>query len=90
MKRLIQLRIEEVCDEHNILPETILKFISQEWITPFDPELMLFDDEDLARVALICQLQENLGVNDDSVLIILNLIDQLNCLRASIKIDKEL
>lgn len=89
MKKLIQLSIEDVCDEYNMLPETILKYVAHEWISPFDNESMLFDDEDLARIALIGELQENLSVNDDSVIIILNLIDQINCLRASLDIHRK-
>lgn len=89
MKKLTQKNLEEVCGEHSLSPETIHKFISEEWITPFDMDLLLFDEEDLARVALICELQEDLGVNDESVLIILNLIDQVNYLQTTIKITRE-
>lgn len=89
MKKLIHLNIDEVCGEHSLSHDTIRKFITEEWITPFDLELLLFDHEDLARVALICELQEDLGVNDESVLIILNLIDQVNFLRTNINANKE-
>lgn len=89
MKKLTQKNLEEVCGEHSLSPETIHKFISEEWITPFDMDLLLFDEEDLARVALICELQEDFGVNDESVLIILNLIDQVHYLQTTIKITRE-
>lgn len=89
MKTLMQRRIDEVCSEHNLPLETIHKYIAEEWIMPFDLELLLFDDEDLARVALICELQEDLGVNDEAVLIILNLIDQVNYLRSNLNANKE-
>lgn len=89
MKRPDHKNIETVCGEHGISLETVHKFITEEWITPYDLELLLFDEEDLARVALICELQEDLGVNDESVLIILNLIDQVNYLRTTIKLTRK-
>ena len=81
MKRFIQLNMEEMCVEYGLTHEVIQKFISEEWITPYDLDLLLFDDEDLARVGLICELKNNLGVNDEAMTIILHLIDQLNLVK---------
>ena len=36
------------------------------------------DEEDLARIRLICELKDEFGVNDEGVSIILQLLDQLN------------
>lgn len=85
MKSIIQKRIEEICEECETSPLIIQHFISEEWITPSDQEKMLFDEEDLARIMLILELQEEMGVNDEAVPIILNLIDQLNYIRTTIK-----
>jgi chaperone modulatory protein CbpM len=81
MKRIIQLSMEEMCVEYSLTPEVIQKFISEEWITPYDMDLLIFDDEDLARVGLICELKNNLGVNDEAMTIILHLVDQLNLIK---------
>jgi chaperone modulatory protein CbpM len=43
------------------------------------------DDEDLARAALIRELLDEMGVNDESVPIILHLIDQLHVLRRELR-----
>lgn len=58
--------------------EIITRFITFEWITPADREQQILDEEDIARVRLICLLQQEFGVNDEAVPIILHLIDQLN------------
>lgn len=52
---------------------------------PTDPINLLLDEEDLARIMLIKELQENLGVNDEGVPIILYLVDQLHHLRLNTK-----
>jgi chaperone modulatory protein CbpM len=85
MKRLIQKHIQEVCQDMDLEEEIILHFIQEEWVIPFDEKEMIFDDEDLARIHLIHELQEDLGVNDEAIPIILNLLDQLNLLRSHIK-----
>jgi len=85
MKSLNHKRIEEVCQEYLISEEVIHKFILEEWIVPLDLEQMVFDDEDLARIGLILELKDELGIGDEAVLIILRLIDQVNFLRAGIK-----
>jgi chaperone modulatory protein CbpM len=58
--------------------EDILQFISYEWVVPLDMENILFDEADIARIILISDLKEELGVNDEGVPIILHLIDQIN------------
>jgi chaperone modulatory protein CbpM len=40
-----------------------------------------FSEIDLARVQLIVDLKEDMGVNDEGVPIILDLVDQINGLR---------
>lgn len=85
MKRLTHKHIQEVCRDLELGEEIILHFIEEEWIVPFDEEHMILDEEDMARIHLIHELQEDLGVNDEAVPIILNLLDQLNLLRSHIK-----
>ncbi|MBC7538729.1 MAG: MerR family transcriptional regulator [Bacteriovorax sp.] len=70
--------ISEAANECGLNQEVILQFISSEWIQPIDPNNLLLDEEDIARIQLISELREELGVNDEGVPIILHLIDQLN------------
>ena len=62
--------------------ETLDLWIEQEWLVPsHTDDAMAFSDADLARAKLIRDLKEGLGVNDESVGVILNLIDQVHGLR---------
>lgn len=58
--------------------EDVLFFLENDWLIPLDPINFIFDEEDIARIILISDLKEKLGVNDEGVPIILHLIDQLN------------
>ena len=57
----------------------IVMFIEREWVSP--PERDVLDEEDVARIRLIRELQEDFGANDDAIPLILHLVDQLCHLR---------
>ena len=44
---------------------------------------LLFDDADLARVSLICELYYDMAVNDETLPLVVSLMDQLYALRRS-------
>ena len=79
----------EVAKGSGLSADTIVRFIAFHWIIPEEksPDLYLqtLDDEDLARILLVKQLQQDFGVNDESVPIILSLIDQLHRTHLEIK-----
>ena len=66
--------VENVC---GVTRTTIIEFIRREWIVPAKAEPLELDDEDLARLRLIRELREDLGVNDEAIPVILHLLDQL-------------
>ena len=84
-------------EEAGLSPDLVIRFVSFRWIVPLeltsdisidlekDAENLLLDDEDIARARLICELQRDLGVNDESIPIILHLIDQLNRIRSGVE-----
>jgi chaperone modulatory protein CbpM len=78
MKLKLQRKIEEVCVDCELSQDLIIKFVQEEWIIPYDSENYFFDEEDVARIKLIIDLQNNFGVNDEAIAIILHLVDQLN------------
>ena len=65
-------------NESGMTTEAILDFVNFEWIKPVDPINLIFDNEDIHRIQLISELKKDFGVNDESIPIILYLIDQLN------------
>ena len=77
--------LDEAASYAGLPQEIILQFISHEWIQPVDSEHLILDEEDIARLKLIWELKQDLGVNDEAVPIILHLIDQLNRLHFELK-----
>ena len=66
--------------------ETLDAWIEEEWLRPRGSSVELnFSDIDIARARLICDLQVDLGVNDEGVGVILNLVDQLYGMRRTLK-----
>jgi chaperone modulatory protein CbpM len=61
---------------------TLEAWIHEEWIVPAESAgEMTFSDGDVARAQLIRDLKNDLGVNDEGVGVILNLVDQVHGLR---------
>lgn len=61
---------------------TLDAWIEEEWLIPTQHALEpAFSEMDLARVALIRDLTQDLGVNEAGVGVILNLVDQVHGLR---------
>ena len=69
----------EAASQCGLPVETMSRFVSFHWVIPADREQHYFDEEDIARARLIHQLQEEFGVNNEAVPIILQLLDQLHC-----------
>jgi chaperone modulatory protein CbpM len=62
--------------------KTLEAWIHEEWLVPAESAgEMTFSDADVARVGLIRDLKNDLGVNDEGVGVILNLVDQVHGLR---------
>ena len=61
----------------------VVHCIRSHWVVPAEPSEIQLDEEDIARLKLIQELQQDLGVNDESMPIILHLLDQLNFIRVS-------
>lgn len=80
MNRKRYYRITEVAQSCQVSEGVILQFIERQWLIPVNLENLELDEEDLARARLIQELQNSLGVNDESVPIILHLIDQIHCI----------
>jgi chaperone modulatory protein CbpM len=60
-------------------------WVAQGWIKPADERAQSYSEADLARAALICNLEDELGFAEEDVPVLLNLIDQIHGLRAELK-----
>ena len=59
-------------------------WVAQGWIKPADEAAQSFSEADLARAALICNLEDELGFAEEDVPVLLNLIDQIHGLRSEL------
>lgn len=65
--------------------ETLDVWIEEEWLIPSGTASeQAFSEADLARARLIRDLIQDLGVNDEGVGVILNLLDQMHGLRRAL------
>jgi chaperone modulatory protein CbpM len=76
------IRKQDFVDRAQVDRETLDVWIKEEWLIPSGAATeMAFFEADLARAQLIRDLIQDLGVNDEGVGVILNLLDQLHGLR---------
>jgi chaperone modulatory protein CbpM len=62
--------------------ETLEVWIEEEWLVPSEAtDELAFSEADLARAKLIRDLTHDMGVNNEGVGVILNLLDQVHGLR---------
>ena len=75
----------EFLDRAQLDRETLEVWIEEEWLVPGGTATELeFSEADLARAKLIRDLILDLGVNDEGVGVILNLLDQVHGLRKAL------
>jgi chaperone modulatory protein CbpM len=60
-------------------------WVRQGWIRHADEGKGTFTEADLARAAMIRDLEDKLGFDEEQVPVLLNLIDQIHGLRAQLK-----
>ena len=72
----------EFCTRTRLDRPLVETWVEAGWLIPpqTDPE-PAFAEIDIARARLICDLRQDLGVNDEGVAVILHLIDQMHDLR---------
>lgn len=60
-------------------------WIEQHWVLPVEESGdFYFDEADVARVKLIAELRNDLGVNEDAIPVVLRLLDQVYSLRRAL------
>ena len=79
------LNIKEINLNYKLSETFIIECIESRWIIPRDCENNLLDEEDITRLLLIRDLKDEFGVNDESIPIILHLLDQIYALQAQVK-----
>ena len=76
---------KEFLDRTQLDLETLEVWIEEQWLVPSGTATdQGFSEGDLARAKLIQDLMQDLGVNDEGVGVILNLLDQVHGLRKAL------
>lgn len=61
---------------------TLHRWVEQGWVRPRrQAELLVFDEPDVARVALLCDLTFEIEIAEESLPVVLSLLDQVYDLR---------
>ena len=77
---------EEFCLQVGIEHRTLGAWLDEGWLSPQrDSAGLVLSEMDAARARLIRDLRESIGVNDEGVGVILNLVDQVHGLRAILR-----
>ncbi len=76
----------ELLIRSNVEMNTLEVWIKEEWLRPrTDDRGEFFSDADVARARLIQDLQKDLGLNDEAIPVVLDLIDQIHGLRRTLR-----
>ena len=79
------MQTREFVAQARIDAEALDRWVAAGWLLPHESDAVRdYSEVDLARASLIRDLQ-NLGVNDESVPIVLDLLDQLHGLRRALR-----
>ena len=77
---------EEFCLQVGIERRTLRVWVDEGWLAPQrDDAGLVLSEMDAARARLIRDLRESIGVNNEGVGVILNLVDQVHGLRAILR-----
>lgn len=79
------VKFDEVLVTVDIGASELHAWIEQHWVLPVEEGGdFFFDDTDVARVKLIAELRNDLGVNEDAIPVVLRLLDQVYSLRRAL------
>lgn len=66
--------------------EELRLWVEMGWVRPASSEAgPVFDDLDVARIRLVCDLRKDMSLPDDTVPVVLSLLDQIHGLRRELR-----
>lgn len=79
------MTFDEALASYAIERAELTAWIEQSWVRPaMVGEVWQFDDADIARLELICELRRGLEINDEALPVVLSLLDQLYAARQTL------
>ena len=81
------MRLAAVCSlVPGLMPEELADWIARGWVQPGgDPPDWVFAELDVARVRLVHDLRVDAGVDEESLALVLSLLDQVYGLRRALR-----
>jgi chaperone modulatory protein CbpM len=78
--------LDVVLAEFKIEPSALDSWIERGWVRPARKKgCYIFDETDVARIRLIIELQYDLSIEEDTVPVVLSLLDQLYAARRALQ-----
>lgn len=76
------MRLEEVIARCRVSQVELTAWIGERWVRPAEADGgYRFDEADVARIELICDLRETMAIDDEAMPLVLSLLDQLYAAR---------
>ena len=84
---IVRLGEAEVAEQLGTLSVAELRvWCEAGWVSPAKGEAgPVFDEVDLARIRLVCELRDDLGLEDEALPVVLSLLDQLYGMRRELR-----
>lgn len=78
---------EVVAEVTQVTVSRLRLWVGEGWVLPSrrDDGTAEFDTMDVARVRLVCELKDEMNLNDESIPVVLSLLDQVYGLRRELK-----
>jgi len=80
-----KIKIQTICETLDLDESTLIRWIETRLVLPSDPEALFFDEEDLSRIRLLKELTELYTSDEETLGLILHLIDQIYHLKSELK-----
>lgn len=81
MKALAELVIELKCRR-----EDVVLWVERRWVLPLEQDgEIVFSETDIARVQMIIELRRDMGIDDEAMPVVLDLLDKLYAVRRQMR-----
>ncbi len=72
------MRLDDVIARCRVSRVELTAWIGESWVRPIEADGdYRFDDADVARIELICDLRQSMAIDDEAMPLVLSLLDQL-------------
>lgn len=81
----MRISLEELLERRHLERAELMTWIERRWVLPArEGETFVFDEIDVARAELIRDMRRDLMVDEETLPLLLSLIDQIHALRAEL------